>query len=277
MSLVLNQSGNIGSETASRFAAEKFTPIPASVTACHFAAVLIEKRQFIRESLAPALRAASGCEIIALSSVDEWLNVCGEIAASVLMLCGEGIGDGAQIREDIRKLSEAKMRVTTIILSEAEAVPHVIDAAGGMKWYIPKNPSLNVLAEAIRLARAGGVFIPAGCSPAPHLRSIRPTANAALGTLFTVRQEAVIEALRKGKANKVIAYELRLQESTVKVHIRNIMKKLKAKNRTEVAYLVGQITNRQGSGWICSNPTKSSINSTPIGHPTRTPTNGTDF
>ncbi|MGU3537814.1 LuxR C-terminal-related transcriptional regulator, partial [Methylobacterium sp. A54F] len=47
-------------------------------------------------------------------------------------------------------------------------------------------------------------------------------------------------ALRKGTPNKIIAYELNMCESTVKVHVRNIMKKLKAKNRTEVAYL----TNR---------------------------------
>ncbi len=54
--------------------------------------------------------------------------------------------------------------------------------------------------------------------------------------MFTARQAAVIEALRRGKANKIIAYELSMCESTVKVHIRNIMKKLNATNRTEVAY-----------------------------------------
>ena len=57
-----------------------------------------------------------------------------------------------------------------------------------------------------------------------------------LTRIFTLRQAEVVQALRKGKANKIIAYELNLRESTVKVHIRNIMKKLKATNRTEVAY-----------------------------------------
>ena len=38
-------------------------------------------------------------------------------------------------------------------------------------------------------------------------------------------------------ANKLIAYELNMCESTVKVHIRNIMRKLKATNRMQVAYL----------------------------------------
>jgi DNA-binding NarL/FixJ family response regulator len=59
--------------------------------------------------------------------------------------------------------------------------------------------------------------------------------------LFTTRQAAVIEALRRGKPNKIIAYELKMRESTVKVHVRNIMKKLKATNRTQVAYLATQL------------------------------------
>jgi DNA-binding NarL/FixJ family response regulator len=46
---------------------------------------------------------------------------------------------------------------------------------------------------------------------------------------------AVIRALQQGKPNKVIAYELNMCESTVKVHVRNLMKKMKAKNRTDLA------------------------------------------
>jgi DNA-binding NarL/FixJ family response regulator len=54
---------------------------------------------------------------------------------------------------------------------------------------------------------------------------------------FTQRQAQILECLRRGMANKLIAYELNMCESTVKVHVRNIMKKLKATNRTQVAYL----------------------------------------
>jgi DNA-binding NarL/FixJ family response regulator len=42
--------------------------------------------------------------------------------------------------------------------------------------------------------------------------------------------------LQQGKANKIIAYELGMSESTVKVHVRNIMRKMGATNRTQVAY-----------------------------------------
>jgi DNA-binding NarL/FixJ family response regulator len=94
-----------------------------------------------------------------------------------------------------------------------------------------------VAAEAISLARAGGIFVPANAVLALR-ETIRASASSpkSLTGVFTSKEAAVVEALRKGKANKIIAYELNLCESTVKVHIRNIMKKLKATNRTEVAY-----------------------------------------
>jgi DNA-binding NarL/FixJ family response regulator len=61
--------------------------------------------------------------------------------------------------------------------------------------------------------------------------------------MFTAREADVVEALRQGKANKIIAYELNLCESTVKVHIRSIMRKLKATNRTEVAYKLRDVVS----------------------------------
>ncbi|WP_235031608.1 helix-turn-helix transcriptional regulator [Geminicoccus flavidas] len=51
---------------------------------------------------------------------------------------------------------------------------------------------------------------------------------------FTPRQLEILNCLRRGLANKMIAYELQMRESTVKIHVRNIMKKLHATNRTQV-------------------------------------------
>ncbi|MGO9420113.1 response regulator transcription factor, partial [Roseiarcus sp.] len=55
------------------------------------------------------------------------------------------------------------------------------------------------------------------------------------GGILTDREHLVVKAIKEGKSNKVIAYELNMCESTVKVHVRNVMKKFNAKNRTEVA------------------------------------------
>ena len=53
----------------------------------------------------------------------------------------------------------------------------------------------------------------------------------------------MLERLRQGKQNKIIAYELGMCESTVKVHIRLIMKKLNARNRTQVVLLTNSMDN----------------------------------
>lgn len=59
--------------------------------------------------------------------------------------------------------------------------------------------------------------------------------------VLTERQKQVLDCLRKGAPNKVIAYVLDIGESTVKVHIRSIMKALGAKNRTEILVKAGWV------------------------------------
>ena len=51
----------------------------------------------------------------------------------------------------------------------------------------------------------------------------------------TRRERKVLERLQLGASNKLIARQLNLRESTVKVHIRRIMRKLGAVNRTQAA------------------------------------------
>jgi DNA-binding NarL/FixJ family response regulator len=51
----------------------------------------------------------------------------------------------------------------------------------------------------------------------------------------------VLDQLRQGFQNKLIAYHLNLTESTVKVHVREIMKKMGATNRTEAVFKSGLV------------------------------------
>ena len=56
-----------------------------------------------------------------------------------------------------------------------------------------------------------------------------------LKSILTERQKGVLEHLRRGDPNKLIARELDIREGTVKVHVRQIMRKLGVANRTQVA------------------------------------------
>jgi DNA-binding NarL/FixJ family response regulator len=54
---------------------------------------------------------------------------------------------------------------------------------------------------------------------------------------LSARQLEILHHLAQGKQNKRIAHDLGISENTVKVHMRHIMKKLDAQNRTQVVLL----------------------------------------
>jgi DNA-binding NarL/FixJ family response regulator len=73
-----------------------------------------------------------------------------------------------------------------------------------------------------------------------------PAAPKASPPQLTERQESVLECLCQGDPNKVIGRKLGMTETTVKVHVREIMRKLGVANRTQVALAAGP--NGHGSG-----------------------------
>jgi len=202
--------------------------------------VIIDKRALERECLArglvehnPTLR------VTAVGSLDEFQSLPAEVEASVILvtLGSRKVSDQAVRLELSRFISEVGTVPVVVVADPDEPAEILAALESGAQGYIPTNVKVRVASEALALVRAGGTFVPA--SSVLALRdAIHATARGprTLSGMFTTREAAVVEALRKGKANKIIAYELNLCESTVKVHIRNIMKKLKATNRTEVAY-----------------------------------------
>lgn len=205
--------------------------------------VIIEKRALLRDCLRRCFKQASVLEVIALSDVDEWLALAPTTATSLVILSIAGTLKSADAQRDIARLVQGAHARPTIVVSDGDEFEQIIGILdSGARGYIPTDLSLDVAVEAVRLVCAGGVFVPASSLVAAR----RPSGEAGSGAascanaIFTARQAAVVDALRRGKANKVIAYELKMRESTVKVHVRNIMKKLNAKNRTEVAFMASE-------------------------------------
>ena len=197
---------------------------------------LIENRHFVRDCIARTLKVSSKFNVVSFPSVAKWIEAGDAVAVSLILWCISGLND-PQMQQEITLLAQEQQSVPIILVSDTEDLAHVIYALNeGARGYIPTSVSLEVAIEAMHLVNAGGTYVPASSLVAAHRSSQEPGTPKRLG-IFTARQTAVVEALRKGKANKIIAYELNMRESTVKVHVRSIMKKLKAKNRTEVAFL----------------------------------------
>jgi DNA-binding NarL/FixJ family response regulator len=220
--------------------------------------VIIWDNRLARDSLARCLRYADDdCFVSGYGSVHEWLEADGPGSDCVVVLCATGRrATELAVRRDLRSLKVQCADCHVVIVSDIEGPDHVVEALeSGAKGYIQMNSSIDVAIEAIRLVRVGGTFAPPG--------ALLPSSGEAVGSpkerhRFTDRQVEVIKAMRLGKPNKIIAYELNMRECTVKVHIRNIMKALNAKNRTEVAYL----TNA-----LFSDADEVDMTSRPIPHP----------
>jgi DNA-binding NarL/FixJ family response regulator len=155
----------------------------------------------------------------------------------------------AEITEEMTEIAKIAPGVPLVIMSDLADVAEVHMAMQlGARGFLPGDLSLPQAAAAIRLVASGGTYIPP-CVLAASLgnQSISapgPTDNAGEAIQFSPRQLEVLEGLRQGKPNKTIAHELNTCESTVKVHVRNIMKKLKARNRTQVVLLTSNASDR---------------------------------
>jgi DNA-binding NarL/FixJ family response regulator len=207
---------------------------------------IIDARALDRECLAQSISAHKvGMEVLAFGSIDEWRlrqREYAPLSAILLNVGGRKITD-EDVAEEIRKLSTEFATTPVIVLADTNELAQIMKALEyGARGYIPSSVGIDVCVEAIKLALAGGIFVPAS-----SVFAMRQLLDSGSGTgrpvfsMFTDRQAEVVEALRRGKPNKIIAFELNLRESTVKVHIRNIMKKIKATNRTEVVYKINAL------------------------------------
>ncbi len=208
--------------------------------------VIIEKRPLLRECLEQCLAGHSPGEIVSFASADLLISRLESMGAAepvadmlVVYSVGGQLIDGATSSK-ISRILNCGRGIRLVVLSEREEVSQATAALEqGASGFIPMTMSLKVVSEAIRLVQAGGMYVPAAsvlAASRPHDAKSSEASSGVAG--LTTRQLAVLEAVRRGKANKIIAYELNMCESTVKVHLRNIMKKLRARNRTEAAFMV---------------------------------------
>jgi DNA-binding NarL/FixJ family response regulator len=210
--------------------------------------VIVDRRALDRECLARSLREHNPrLEFRTVESIEELRRHNGVAVApsALLLILGSRKVTEQTAKDEIACLVSSFESVPVIVIADSDDPVQILSALeSGARGYIPSNVRLEVAAEAIGLARAGGIFVPARAFLALR-ETILSTASGArpLHSIFTAREADVVEALRQGKANKIIAYELNLCESTVKVHIRSIMRKLKATNRTEVAYKLRDVAS----------------------------------
>jgi two-component system nitrate/nitrite response regulator NarL len=133
-----------------------------------------------------------------------------------------------------------------VMLTVSDAADDLIGAIrAGADGYLLKDMEPEQLLDRVRAALAGETVI--GESLAARLATaLRQEAQeSAAGArrdvaLLTEREQEVLHCLAEGQSNKRIARSLAITEGTVKVHVKNLLKKLGFRSRVEAAVWMAQ-------------------------------------
>ncbi len=144
--------------------------------------------------------------------------------------------------ETLQLLTQDLPDCAVIILTVSEEADELGQALrDGARGYLVKNIDAEALVSAIRRA-AGGEAVIADSMTAKLVEQFRGQANqtppppgSAERHRLTARETQIVQWLARGASNKVIARELDVSESTVKIHVQNVLKKLNLTSRVQVA------------------------------------------
>jgi len=172
--------------------------------------------------------------------------------------------DGFDLLAELRR-EHPSLPVMVVSASErAEDMLQVLEY--GAMGYVPKRASNELLAEALQLVMAGGVYVPpmvelgTALPPGPRLSAaslsavVAGQATAALSQPpkappapsfeslgLTARQRDVMALLLEGKSNKVIAREMGLSVETIKDHVAAVLRCLGVRSRTQAVLAVAHL------------------------------------
>jgi DNA-binding NarL/FixJ family response regulator len=153
--------------------------------------------------------------------------------------------EDVEFLHNLPAMQRAAPALRVAVLSDLEARDNIVAALRhGVNGYLLTSLSLRIASEVIRLIHAGGTFVPSSAvldTEMPAFPEQKPASAAPKLRGFTRRQVEVLKQLRDGKQNKAIAFELKMSESTVKVHLHHIMQKLQATNRMQVILQTRQL------------------------------------
>lgn len=157
--------------------------------------------------------------------------------------------------ETLRALRDADLAARILIVTVSDAADDLVAAIrAGADGYLLKDMEPEELLARIVEAMRGRIVISESLNGL-LARSLRDEAQAAERSLapLTERERDILGCLASGLSNKLIARDLNIAEGTVKVHIKNLLKKLKFRSRLEAAvWAIDQNLRPQASGSVRS-------------------------
>jgi two-component system, NarL family, nitrate/nitrite response regulator NarL len=197
--------------------------------------ILIDVSRLFREGLRRIFADSTLTVVHESVSVEEALPVMRSLRPS-LVLC-DIAGSGDALATQIGDIRAAAPSARIVVLTQAIRVDRLADAlTAGVDGYLAKNLSADALLQALRLVLLGEKVLPTDLADLLTTRQTPwPSRQPHAMNGLSDREMQILACLVKGDQNKQIAQALNISDGTVKVHLKAILKKTGAQNRTQAA------------------------------------------
>ena len=207
--------------------------------------LVVDDHPMMREALGAALEAESDLEVIGeATNGQEAIQCAADLKPDVIVmdLYLPGKDGVSAISEIIAQNPEAHILVVTSSTEDEKVVAAIQAGAIG---YLLKSAPRAEFVRGVREVAKGNAFMPPEVATKLTREMSRNRASAdsesPLTSPLTPREEEVLALLGEGLSNQAIARTLSLSESTVRVHIYNILGKLGLEDRNQaIVYALRQ-------------------------------------
>ena len=188
---------------------------------------------------------------------EKWIDADANCSMIIYNVGGASVADHKHLKRI--KALRARTAAPLVIMSDNDSRQEIFSAlSAGAQGFLYAGTSVEMAQQALSFIFKGGSYFPAMAQPkrrharlqaatepsSPPAERTADEGNSAaddagsrgsIDTDLTGRQKLVLERVSHGDSNKAIARRLGIREGTVKVHVRQIMRKLGVTNRTQAA------------------------------------------
>ena len=210
--------------------------------------LIIDDHPLFRKGVAQLIAMAPHLEVVGeVSNGEQGVAIAKALEPDLVLLDLHMTGMGGI--ETLRAIRDADLDCRVVILTVSDSADDLVAAIrSGADGYLLKDMEPEDLLTAIDEALNGRTVIGERLNGL-LARAIREEATAKQRDTasLTDREKEILQGLAQGLANKLIARNLKITEATVKVHVKNLLKKLGFHSRLEAAvWAVGRGT-KQGT------------------------------
>ena len=199
---------------------------------------VLASHSLVRAGLASLLKSLGFEDVAEGATLDDLMQGTSGDALPEILLANL-VPSAADVSDLMRAIEAWSPTTKVVFLSDHLDINLLSECfARGASGYLLEDLSAEALQQSLALVSAGEKVFPSSLASLlanGAKRDIADTFSDMQSCGLSAREMGILRLLADGRSNKVIAATLNIAESTVKLHLRNILRKLHATNRTQAA------------------------------------------